>query len=432
MKLRILLVNPWVYDFAAFNLWSRPLGLMKVAEYLSAFDVELGFIDCMEQSTERQYGTGKYRSVTVEKPVPLETIPRRYKRYGIPTEEFRERLRRFLPVDLVMVTCLMTYWYPGVQEVVATIRETARDVPVILGGAYATLNHQHASEHSGADLIFTGQAGKDLEFALYTFGYRLKQCRERQPYYRLGLYGRHPFAALLTSTGCPFSCSYCASHLLSRGYRRRPPGEVLQEIMDLYTLGVRDFAFYDDALLVDFQEHLEHILRGVIHEGISVRFHTPNGLHARYVGEHAARLMQAANFTTIRLSLETVDMAHQQSIGDKVTIEDVERAVAVLRRCGFSRRSIGIYLMYGLPGQKIGEVREGIEFLDALDVRINLVEFSPIRGTEAWRKLVDSGTIPDDLDPLLTNNTVFHYLHSAFDPAELEALKLRVKELNSR
>ncbi|HSB52160.1 MAG TPA: cobalamin-dependent protein, partial [Dissulfurispiraceae bacterium] len=197
MKLRILIVNPWVYDFAAFNLWSRPLGLMKVAEYLSAFDVELGFIDCMEQSTERQYGTGKYRSVTVEKPVPLETIPRRYKRYGIPTEEFRERLRRFLPVDLVMVTCLMTYWYPGVQEVVATVRETARDVPVILGGAYATLNHQHASEHSGADLIFTGQAGKDLEFALYTFGYRLKRCRERQPYYRLGLYGRHPFAALL-------------------------------------------------------------------------------------------------------------------------------------------------------------------------------------------------------------------------------------------
>jgi hypothetical protein len=35
MKPRILLVNPWIYDFAAFNFWLRPLGLLMVAEYLS-------------------------------------------------------------------------------------------------------------------------------------------------------------------------------------------------------------------------------------------------------------------------------------------------------------------------------------------------------------------------------------------------------------
>ena len=25
---RILLVNPWIHDFAAYDLWAKPLGLM--------------------------------------------------------------------------------------------------------------------------------------------------------------------------------------------------------------------------------------------------------------------------------------------------------------------------------------------------------------------------------------------------------------------
>lgn len=48
MTLKILLVNPWIYDFAAFNLWSRPLGLLHVAEYLSSFDTKLTLIDCTD------------------------------------------------------------------------------------------------------------------------------------------------------------------------------------------------------------------------------------------------------------------------------------------------------------------------------------------------------------------------------------------------
>ena len=71
MRLRILLVNPWIYDFAAYNLWVRPLGLLKVAEFLSAFDVELSFIDCMDSLGSRHYGTGSYRRETASAEVPV-------------------------------------------------------------------------------------------------------------------------------------------------------------------------------------------------------------------------------------------------------------------------------------------------------------------------------------------------------------------------
>jgi len=62
MKLKILLINPWIYDFAAYNLWSRPLGLLKVAEYLSAFDAEIKLIDCADSFEIKRYGTGRFKA----------------------------------------------------------------------------------------------------------------------------------------------------------------------------------------------------------------------------------------------------------------------------------------------------------------------------------------------------------------------------------
>ncbi len=68
MKLRIVLINPWIYDFAAANLWSRPLGLLRVAESLSRFNIELFLIDCMDTFSTKKYGKAKYPKETVEKP----------------------------------------------------------------------------------------------------------------------------------------------------------------------------------------------------------------------------------------------------------------------------------------------------------------------------------------------------------------------------
>jgi hypothetical protein len=66
-----------------------------------------------------------------------------------------------------------------------------------------------------------------------------------------------------------------------------------------------------------------------------------------------------------------------------------------------------------------------------LDVRINLTEYAPVPGTPCWEELLRKGTIIEDMDPLLTNNSVFSYLFSGYDAEELEQLRLGVKEYNS-
>ncbi len=196
-------------------------------------------------------------------------------------------------------------------------------------------------------------------------------------------------------------------------------------------MGVRDFAFYDDALLVNADTHLKVILREIIKSGINVRFHCPNGIHSRFMDDELAGLMKQAGFTTLRLSLETVNAARQAATGGKVTSDIIKSAINNLKDKGFSKEQIGVYLMYGLPGQKLQEVREGVDFLKGLGVRIHLTEFSPIPGTQCWEELKGAGIITDELDPLLTNNSVFTYLYAGYDLAELQRLKQDVKEYNS-
>ena len=314
--------------------------------------VALSIIDCLEDFAVTKYGAGHYRFDEVAKPQILKEVRRKFKRYGIPPGIFIEKLRKSGPVDLVVMTSMMAYWYPGIQAAIGIIREELGDIPVILGGIYATLYHKHASDHSGADFIYRGQVNDALKFAISTFGFRMKKKCEERPYYEILPCPNTHCAPLLTSTGCPFQCSYCASSILA-DFSQRSPEEVLREVLDFHEKGVTDFAFYDDALLINSDTHLKPLLRKVIAEGLHVRFHTPNGLHARFIDQELAGLMKQAGFTTIRLSLETINEERQKNSGAKVLSEDVERAVSALWNAGFTKKDVGVYIMYGLPGSGI-------------------------------------------------------------------------------
>lgn len=444
MKPKFVLINPWVYDFAAMNLWSRPLGLLKVAEYLSRFDVDLALIDCTgDLQVTKKYGTGKYTRQIIDKPEVLQNVPRHFARYGMQIDEFRERLKRVLPCDMIFVTSIMTYWYPGVFKVIEIAKSLSPDTPVVLGGIYATLFAQHANKYSGADHVFRGhlhlaerssdedRTYEDLASVIRRIGLRLNGMKKPRPYHELGFYGSYPFAPLLTSEGCPYRCSYCAASILMDQFTQRQPAEVVNEILKWYHIGVRDFAFYDDALLENAGSHLKLILDEIIRSRITVRFHCPNGLHARHIDDEIAYLMKTSGFRTLRLSLETVNSARQLKTGGKVTTDLFLSAVRRLAKNGFHKKNIGAYLMYGLPGQLLEEVEEGAQFLKRLGVLIHLTEYSPVPCTASWEELKSRGIINDSIDPLHTNNTVFSILYAGYDHQQLEKLRLDVKQYNA-
>ena len=275
----VLCIHPWIYDFAAYNTWIEPLGLLTVAGMLRAAGHEVALIDCLDRhhpdapapSTGRDaYGCGPFHKVEVKKPPALAHVPRRWGRYGLSVEVFEAELAEQPQPDAVLVTSMMTYWYPGPFEVIRRVRARWPGVPVALGGVYATLCTNHAREHSGADAVLPGPGeAAALQWVNQVTGESRAlpvPSEEVLPAHDL----RRPqgYVAVQTARGCPYHCPYCAVHqLVPRGFHPRPPERVVDEIAwCVEALGDRDgnvaldVAFYDDALLFDAGRHLLPIL----------------------------------------------------------------------------------------------------------------------------------------------------------------------------
>jgi hypothetical protein len=45
----ILLINPWIHDFAAYDFWAKPLGLLTIAGILRLHGYEITYIDCLDR-----------------------------------------------------------------------------------------------------------------------------------------------------------------------------------------------------------------------------------------------------------------------------------------------------------------------------------------------------------------------------------------------
>jgi radical SAM superfamily enzyme YgiQ (UPF0313 family) len=240
------------------------------------------------------------------------------------------------------------------------------------------------------------------------------------------LYPTLPYAAIRTSTGCPFSCTYCAISQLSSGYCRKPPETSAREIQELANRGVKDIAFYDDALLYQAQGNIIPLLQYVARCNLNVRFHTPNGLHSCYLSKETAIAMYKANFVMPRLSLETANEHIQKRTGGKVSREQFENGVANLKSAGYHAGQYGAYIMMGMPNQELNDVEATICYAHALGAHISLAEYSPIPGTTDWLNIKNK--LPSD-DPLWHNNSIFP-LRPLSDWPKIQKLKGLARELN--
>ncbi|MGZ4887374.1 MAG: B12-binding domain-containing radical SAM protein, partial [Candidatus Aminicenantales bacterium] len=275
----LLLINPWIYDFTAYDFWLKPLGLLYIAAILEkAGGFRLSFIDCLDRfhpgigkpAVLKPDGRGPFPKEEVPKPALLDAVPRRFSRYGIPVGLFEEELDRVPRPDAVLLTCTMTYWYPGVQAVVELVRRRFGAVPVILGGIYATLCPEHARAQSGADVVVSGPGERAVFAALRdALGDGVPPWPDLSGFDALPApaFGRlrdRTWLPVLTSRGCPFRCTFCASHLLAYGFEQRAPASVAAEIENHHALfGTRHFAFYDDALLLDKDRHALPLLERI-------------------------------------------------------------------------------------------------------------------------------------------------------------------------
>jgi len=417
----ILLINPWIHDFAAYDFWAKPMGLLLIASLLRDHGISVSYMDCLDRfhpnapktNPAARHGRGPYLKTRIPKPAGLEDVPRYFSRYGIKPQWFETDLRRQRPPDLILVTSMMTYWYPGIQETIKVIRLVWPQTPIVLGGIYARLCPDHAQRYSGADHIEIDPVEKNLLSIVREFtGFSTTPAfdpddLDSSPYPALDLQNQIGYVPLLTSRGCPFNCAYCASRFLEPRRMLRSPASVIEEIKFWHAkYGQREFILYDDAFLVDSERHSIPILEEIINANLKVRFHTPNAIHIRGITEQTAQLMRKAGFATMRLGLETVEFDRRLEFDKKVSEEEFKRAVNYLKKAGFEKKQVGAYLLAGLPGQDLASVEHSIDTVKQLGISPVLAHYTPIPHTALWPRAVAASRYDLESDPVFTNNAI--------------------------
>jgi len=429
---RVLAINPYIYDFAAYNFWSSPLGLLYIASILRRNGLPVEVVDCMQVNESKRKPDG--RGPFIKEKVPgvglLSRVSKPLRRYGMSPVEVGRTLGAREDPDLVLITSIMTYWYRGAVEVCEIARRAFPRAKIAVGGIYPTLCYEEALlNFKEADLVVPST---DIG-AFYRFVEEEFHCilpfkpllddLDALPYPAHDLLESMPFVPVLTSLGCVFRCTYCATSYMYKGMVRRSPGSVLDEIAHWHDRGVERFVMYDDSFLYASENFAKPLLRRIANLPYRIRIYNPNAVNAAFIDEEIAGLFVQSGFREVRIGLESIDPLVQSSTGGKVTGAIFERAIRALKGAGYSRDRVNVYILAGLPRQGWRDVKQAIDYVKSLDVTPYIAEYTPIPHTPMFDQFKDMARFPIATDAIYQNNALFPYAWEGFTEEDLNRLK---------
>ncbi len=302
-------------------------------------------------------------------------------------------------------------------EIARRVKESRPDVPVLLGGAHATLLPEATLAGApGVDIIVRGEGEKvivdllqalrsrqalyDLPGITYRGGGEVISTAPATenveldslpflayhllPWHRYKPYPPHgrasPFAAIITSRGCPYHCSYCSKPVFGTKFRAQSPLRVTDEIAyykEKFHIG--ELAFYDDVFTLDGKRAYA-IAESMLHKGLKIPWTCETRVNL--VDRELLQQMKKAGCYAIAYGVESASPEILKTLSKNISVEQVEEAVRLTREAGI--QTIG-YFMLGSPGETPETVCQTIDF--AKNLKLDFAQFAvtiPFPGTELY------------------------------------------------
>ncbi|MEE4276052.1 MAG: radical SAM protein [Thermoleophilia bacterium] len=320
----------------------------------------------------------------------------------------------------------------------------ARGVPVVMGGSHVTFMADEALDH--ADYVARGEGGEELMLEL------LEVLRgEREPATVRGLSYRRdgtvshnelrppapdldalPLPDLdlivghdklnsmpvMTSWGCPFACNFCSvTAMFGRRYRFRSPENVMAELRAKRPPRI---FFYDDNLAAD-KKRLKRLLTMMIDEGLVVPWQAQMRTDVVRDAE-LLDLMRRSGCERVALGLESLDQETLDDFEKSQTVDDIERAIALLGEHGIW--TLGMFVV-GTDADTPASVHHIARFSLRKGITTLMLNIlTPLPGTRLYDEMAAEGRI---IDPDWRNYDAQHVVFAPrrMSPRQLQRATLR-------
>jgi len=192
--------------------------------------------------------------------------------------------------------------------------------------------------------------------------------------------GAGPTGTIMTSRGCPFSCSFCANTAVwNKHVRFRSPENVVEEIkstMEKY--GIKNFRFHDDTMMLR-KKRLEELCRRIKPLGIKWRAAT----RVDTASESSLKQIKDAGCEEIAYGFESFSQEVLDKVNKGIQVKDFYTVLAATKKVGLKSR---LYLIIGLPGEQPGFADRLINFSEQTKPdAIDLSTFVPFPGSDIQR-----------------------------------------------
>ncbi len=361
--------------------------------------------------------------------------------FGLDYRRIGDEIERFRPDIVGFSTVTNQYRF---AKMIAQFVKDKFNLPTICGGIHPTMSPDEVIESGFFDYVCIGEG----ELALLQFA---KNFDEKKPLYNikniwakvdgeivknglfpfldLSLLPPHDFelfdfqkmidvkdgwVGLMTSRGCPFSCSYCLNHKIVEIYsldlkvpknklnyvRFYPKEKVISEIKHIERRykGIKVFIFDDDIFTMN-KDYLKEFLE-LYKKTTKVPFVC--NCHVKMFDEEIAKLLKDAGCIMVKFGVESgSERIRREILNRHMKNSEIEEAFSICKELGLKTSA---FVMIGIPKETKEDVYKTIELLCKIrPQRFRWSIFFPYVGTKAYELCKREGLIDKEKFDSLTN-----------------------------
>ena len=215
-------------------------------------------------------------------------------------------------------------------------------------------------------------------------------------------YPRTPVATLITSRGCPFSCSFCDRSTSGKRGRMHSVEYVVRLCRHLVGLGVRHIIFVDDLFTVRKQRVVD-LCQAFLDERFT--FSWSCNSHPNLLDLETMKLMRRAGCWQIAYGIESGSQRILDVVKREVRIPRMRETLRMTRAAGIRTKG---YVMIGHPTEGLDSLTETAEFLKVVELDLcQITKFTPYPGTPAYPTIRSYGTFTENWEQMNAMNFKF-------------------------
>ena len=388
------------YNYGAFP----PLGLAYIASGLEQDNHKVRIVDC--------FGEGLHsRSYSKD-----------YVRIGLANREILERIGQFSP-DIIGISNNFTLFSEDAMSVARVIKERYRNIPVIMGGAHASMAYNRIISSPYVDMVVRGEGEYVMREIVTCMMLKVRKDRIRglvwkdedgsvlinelndpigdldnlpSPAYHLldmRLYihqktnnfaycKKYPVGHMIASRGCLYNCVFCSTSKYFKHFRARSAENILSEIKFLIkNYRIRELHFHDDSLLCS-SDLVQNLCQGMLDNRFNISWQASQGMTVWNIDGKILSLMQKSGMYRIGLPIES---------GSNKTLKFIRKPIDLTRVTDITNEclKLGIYthgnFIIGFPYETREDIAETEEYIYKSNIDfIKLLICQPLEGSDLY------------------------------------------------